>query len=497
MSAIIDGSNASSLPADSTINGVTVGKGGGNNAYSTVVGSTALAATNTQDNAAFGYGALGVNTSGSANAAFGSYQPLGANTTGSDNSAFGREALWSNTTGGQNTSVGRGSLRSNTTSSNSVAIGYQALYTGSSNTDQCVAVGRGALYTNNAIYNTAVGDQAMRLNTTGANNSAFGLNAMYSNTTGGSNVAIGMSALQANTTASNNTAVGYQAMYANTTGTGTALGTYALKSNTTGTYNIAIGGNDGINNAALENNTTGGANIAIGGNALKSNTTGNYGVAVGLGALNSNTTTSNNTAVGYKAGYLSTGYANTFVGCNNSSNGAGSAMTTGTRNTILGGFDGNQYGLDIRTANGHIVLSDGDGNPRLYVTSDPYLVCAAVYNGTTASGANINVASSGFIARSTSALKYKQDIRDLPSIDINKFRPVVYKSKCEADDQTKDYFGFIADEVDSAGIKELVQYGADGEVEGFSYDRLTAVLVKAVQELKAEVDSLKQQLSTK
>lgn len=43
---------------------------------------------------------------------------------------------------------------------------------------------------------------------------------------------------------------------------------------------------------------------------------------------------------------------------------SGSQITTGIKNTILGPFTGNQGGLDIRTANSYVVLSDGDGNPR-------------------------------------------------------------------------------------------------------------------------------------
>jgi len=125
------------------------------------------------------------------------------------------------------------------------------------------------------------------------------------------------------------------------------------------------------------------------------------------------------------------------------------------------------------------------------------LWCVGSYNNTTANAANMNIGSNGGITRSTSALKYKQNVRDLPSIDISKFRPVVYNSKCENDDQSIDYFGFIADEVDSAGIKELVIYGAEGEVEGFQYERLTAVLVKAIQELNAKVTALEAQLGAK
>jgi hypothetical protein len=123
--------------------------------------------------------------------------------------------------------------------------------------------------------------------------------------------------------------------------------------------------------------------------------------------------------------------------------------------------------------------------------NDGYVRADGVYNKTSATSANVNVDSGGSLTRSTSALKYKTDIRDLESIDINQFRPVRYKSKCEIDDPTLDHFGIIADEVHDAGITELVTYGADGEVAGFQYERLTVVLLKAIQELKAEFDAYK------
>jgi hypothetical protein len=125
------------------------------------------------------------------------------------------------------------------------------------------------------------------------------------------------------------------------------------------------------------------------------------------------------------------------------------------------------------------------------LNSSGYLTVLGIYNNTTASAANVFVNSSGLLFRSTSALKYKQDIRNLESMDISLLRPVRYKSKCKGDDQTKDHFGVIADEVDAAGIKELVTYNAKNEVEGFQYERLTVVLLKAIQELKAEFDAYK------
>jgi hypothetical protein len=116
-----------------------------------------------------------------------------------------------------------------------------------------------------------------------------------------------------------------------------------------------------------------------------------------------------------------------------------------------------------------------------------------VYNiPTTASSANCHISSGegNRFYRSTSALKYKQDIRDLEAIDINKFRPVRYKSKCENDDQTKDHIGVIADEVAAEGIEELVTRGINDEIEGFQYERLTVVLLKSIQEQQALITAL-------
>jgi hypothetical protein len=41
-------------------------------------------------------------------------------------------------------------------------------------------------------------------------------------------------------------------------------------------------------------------------------------------------------------------------------------MTTGSKNTIVGGFSGNQNSVDIRTLSNYIVLSDGDGYPAFW-----------------------------------------------------------------------------------------------------------------------------------
>jgi hypothetical protein len=323
------------------------------------------------------------------------------------------------------------------------------------------AVAAASLTTTGTINNLTVGYGAGAV----SSNTAVGVSALASNTTGSLNVAVGDNALPANTTGSDNTAVGRRAGQFNTTGSqNTMLGVQALGLNTSGAYNIAVGVS-----------------------ALQSNTTASYNTAVGYQAGYTLATVEYGTFVGATAGRVTTGASNTFIGTS-----AGESVTTGAKNTIIGRFAGNQLGLDISTTSNSIVLSDGDGNPRLYYFGpDSAWKSKEIYNNTSANSANMYIGSGYDIGRVTSALKYKQDVRDIESIDITKFRPVRYKSKCANDDQTKDYFGFIADEVADAGIEELVIRNADNEVESFAYDRMTVVLVKAIQELKAEFDAYK------
>ena len=227
------------------------------------------------------------------------------------------------------------------------------------------------------------------------------------------NTAFGASALAANTTGTSNVAVGHQAGLNNTSASGiVAVGRATLQANTTGTQNIAVGSAvAGVENGALQANTTGNYNIGIGSGAVQANTTGSNNVGIGNQALYLNTTASNNTAVGYQAGYSQTaggatynnylgyqagynttsGTGNVFVGpqtgYTNSTGtqncfigyASGYGMTTGSKNTIIGGYSGNQGGLDIRTASNYIVLSDGDGNPRLFSDASGRVIIGTTY----------------------------------------------------------------------------------------------------------------------
>jgi hypothetical protein len=366
--------------------------------YLVAMGSLALYSNTTgYRNVGVGFQALYSNTTGFLNTAVG-MQVLTGNTTGSYNVAIGNEALVSNTTASYNTAVGYQAGYSNTTGQFNAFFGRLAGYTNNGNSN--TGIGNGALYlTSSGTDNSAVGSGAMEGNTTGVNNSAIGSQALYTNATGSYNTGLGAQALRSNTTASNNTAVGYQAGYNNTTGANNIyIGFTAGYYQQAGASNTAVGYQAFQGNSTPANNT-GVSNSAFGQNALLVNSSGSYNTAIGQNSLQANTTATNNTAVGYQAGYTnvtgvancffgylagysSTGSGNTFVGAGGSggqnpagylSTGsdnnflgsrAGGGMTTGSKNTILGNYNGNQGGLDIRTSSNYIVLSDGDGNPR-------------------------------------------------------------------------------------------------------------------------------------
>ena len=161
------------------------------------------------------------------------------------------------------------------------------------------------------------------------------------------------------------------------------------------------------------------------------------------------------------------------------------ASQTGDLQIRAGDTGQNFYIYDHDASNSWLKITGTNG----------YIQAIGVYNQSAGDSANVVIDGSGNLYRSTSALKYKQNVRDLESIDISGFRPVRYKSKSPKDDPNKDFLGFIADEFHDAGLTELVSYGNDSDgkptvVEGFNYDRLTVILTKALQEANAKIATL-------
>ncbi len=469
---------AKTFNSDLKVNGLTVGRGGGNSTTNTALGNAALSANTIGIyNTAHGFNALSSNTTGFENTANG-WGTLFSNTTGNNNVANGSAALYRNTTGVNNTANGRAALYSNETGNNNTANGFDALIsntTGYSN----VAVGTRALYFNVAGSNlVAIGDSAMFNQNGGLGfSNALGSKALYKNTTGEYNNAFGSLALYGNTTGANNTAVGNRALYNNNGSNNAANGYNALAFNTTGAKNTAHG------SSASYLNTTGNENTANGYNALYNNTTGNGNVAFGNTSLAYNTG-SNNTAVG-----------------NFAYNGTNNAATAYTNSTALG------------------------FNTPILASNEVRLGNSAV----TSIGGQV-----GFTTISDGRFKTNVEA-NVPGITfINKLRPVTYhlnvagidqytgvQLNTEEDRKARDakskisYTGFIAQDVEKAAKEIGYDFSGvdapknDKDMYGLRYAEFVVPLVKAVQELDkkngqlimdngqlaTKVDNLQQQIN--
>jgi hypothetical protein len=263
------------------------------------------------------------------------------NTAGTNNFSWGVSALEKNTTGSSNIAIGNFACQN--VDGAGIPLPAPGTFTGRGWNN--IGIGDYALgKTTNGYENLAIGALALQNNTTGAWNVAIGHDSQILNTIGSQNVSVGAYNLVINT-GNSNVAIGWAVGEGNTTGDMTAVGFTCMNANTTGVQNTAVG------NSASYWNQTGSYNTSHGDHALWRNA-GSGHTAVGhyaLAYLDSDfnvTVDVDNVAVGRIAlGALLTGSSNTAVGTGalsvstSVSNSAGlgkSAQVTGDNQVQLG-----------------------------------------------------------------------------------------------------------------------------------------------------------------
>jgi len=92
------------------------------------------------------------------------------------------------------------------------------------------------------------------------------------------------------------------------------------------------------------------------------------------------------------------------------------------------------------------------------------------------------------IAMCSSSLRYKDNIASLKLglETVAQLRPVTFNWKTNGESD----LGFVAEEVNQVSPL-LTTLNKDGQIEGVKYDRISAVLVKAVQEQQQQIAELK------
>lgn len=236
----------------------------------------------------------------------------------------------------------------------------------------------------------------------------------------------------------------------------TGVGFLALSALTTGDFNTGIG------TRALRDLTSGGGNTAVGGNALLFNLIGINNTALGASALQNLVTGDSNTAVGAFAGNppLATATQCTFLGS------AASATADGFTNSTAIGFNAQVDASNkVRIGNASITVIEGQ-----VAYTHP------------------------------SDERIKKNIQESPLglSFISRIKPILYEKECGENCVTE--FGFSAQNVSEVS-KSLgvdfpgVSYSESTDMYYMRYNDLFAPIVKSVQELVAEVESLKARVS--
>ena len=130
-------------------------------------------------------------------------------------------------------------------------------------------------------------------------------------------------------------------------------------------------------------------------------------------------------------------------------------------------------------------------NTAMTIDASGQIFMPEVYSDTTASAANMHIQSSdGQLLRSTSSKRYKKDI-NYSGVDAS----IIYNMKpCSFKDinTDKEYIGLIAEDMHEIEprLVEYLEIDGNDEPDAIAYGHITAVLVKAIQELSAKVTAL-------
>ena len=375
----------------------------------------------------------------------------------------------------RNIAIGRGAMKAtdagsvSEASDDNIFIGYSAGGGTWANQDNshCIGIGSSAL------------EGALQGNYTDGT-IAIGHSALYTLTSGAGNIAIGYQALTALLDGSSNTAVGYNALLAETEGFySTAVGYGALTSQ------------NGIDGAV--------SNTAVGFNAGAFVTTGInstfVGSEAGQGITGAKLIGDNNTAFGTGSGKLLQGaaHSNTFIGST-----AGNVATTAVENTCLG------FNCDIQdaTATNQVVIGNnvtGTADNQVHIGNDSN---------------HLHTAFSSDSWAATSDIRQKKNIQDdtLGLEFINSLRTTTYQHKSpsefpkewtsydadnkESMDGDKVFHSLIAQEVkqslDDIGCETFGGWSVDPDGrQRVSRTSFVTPLIKAIQELSAQVEELK------
>ena len=187
-------------------------------------------------------------------------------------------------------------------------------------------------------------------------------------------------------------------------------------------------------------------------------------------------------------------------------------IISGRHTNISGGLPyGDSYPqqptIVIGTDDGRDTNGSGKKGSRIVLAAS-YVHFPDAYKTTTGSAPNVFIASDGAIVRSTSASKYKTDIKRSYSTEYGEkllnlptaiWTDKGQKERYEAGKRRikpEKYFGMIAEDLADAGLDLLVSRNPQThEIEGIQYERIAPALLPVIKELKDKVNKLEKKVN--
>lgn len=137
----------------------------------------------------------------------------------------------------------------------------------------------------------------------------------------------------------------------------------------------------------------------------------------------------------------------------------------------------------IITSNGDVGIGTTTPAKRLHVDGTIRYTNRPAAGTITAMGWDAN----GDLTSASSSMRYKQDVQTYQKgLDIvRQLRPVIFRYQ----EEDRYNIGFLAEEIETAGLSEVLLYDNERRPDGVLYANMVALLVKAVQELSTIVEN--------
>jgi hypothetical protein len=223
------------------------------------------------------------------------------------------------------------------------------------------------------------------------------------------------------------------------------------------------------------------SNTILGYGAGNSSITGAGNIGLGLSNLKALTSGQGNSALAYGGLLnLTTGSFNIVIGAGSSTDGSGFNYTSSESHNIL------IANLGVTGDSGVIRIGTSAIQTSCYISG---------ISGTTVTGAAVLCSTSGELGTISSSERYKENINKINFSDnFEKLNPVSFNYK--KDEKKQLHYGLIAEEVEKI-YPSLVLYGNDGLPESIAYHEMAALFIAEIQQLKKEIELLKEKNGNK